>query len=81
MKSSGPKDVAAGIFGVIALVCGIVQFFYLPFLFAPLALVALIVAIMCSPKYRGLYELTAVVITVGFIVGAAIAVKTGHALY
>ncbi len=57
------------------------QFFYVPFAFGPLALVALVIAIMCSPKYRGLYELTAVVLGVGFIVGGTIAVIMDNPLY
>jgi hypothetical protein len=81
MTNSGTKDVVAGIFGVLALVAGIVQFFYVPFAFGPLGLVFLVVAILASPKYRGLYELTAVVLTVGFIVGTAIAVVTDNPLY
>jgi hypothetical protein len=79
--ATGTRDVIAGIFGVIALVASIVQFFYLPFAFAPVGLVALVIATMTSAKYRGLYEFTAVVLLVGFIVGGAVAVITDNPLY
>ena len=66
---------------MVALVAAIVQFFYVPFAFGPLSLVALIIAIMMSPKYRGLYELAVVVASVGFVVGAAYAVIMDNPLY
>jgi len=81
VKNAGTYDVMAGVFGVIALAASIVQFFYVPFAFAPLALLALVIAIMASPKYRGLYELTAVVLVVGFVVGASVAVIADKPLY
>ena len=81
MKNAGTHDVMGGVFGVIALAASIVQFFYVPFAFAPVALLALVIAIMASPKYRGLYEITAVVLAVGFVVGASVAVITDNPLY
>ena len=78
---NGSKDVLAGIFGVIALTASIIQFFYLPFAFAPVALASLVIAIIASPKYKGLYQLTAVLLATGFIVGASIAVLTDNPLY
>jgi hypothetical protein len=81
VTEAGTKDVIAGIFGVLALVASIVQFFYVPMAFGPLGLAFLVIAIMTSSKYRGLYELTAVLLTVGFIVGSAIAVVAENPLY
>ena len=81
MSSSGTKDVVAGIFGVLALVASIVQFFFIPFGLAPVGLVFLMTAIVASPKYRGLYQLTAILLVVGFVVGGAIAVATDNPLY
>ncbi len=81
LKDAGTNDLIAGIFGVIALAASIVQFFYVPFAFAPAALLALAIAIISSPKYRGLYELTAVVLVVGFVVGASVAVIADNPLY
>jgi hypothetical protein len=74
-------EMLAGVFGVIALIGGIVSFFYMPMGIGPLALVALIIAILASPKYRGLYSLAAVLVTCGFIVGSAIAVIADNPLY
>jgi hypothetical protein len=81
MNTSGRNDVIAGIFGVIALAAGVVAFFWVPFLCAPLGLLCLLIAIVASPKYNGLYQLTAVLLVVGFVVGAAIAVATENPLY
>jgi hypothetical protein len=81
MTDDGSYDVAAGIFGVLALVASVVQFFWVPFAFAPVGLTALVIAIMMSPKYRGLYEFTAVVLAVGFIVGSAVTVIADNPLY
>ena len=36
---------------------------------------------MLSPKPRGLYNVAAAVIAVGFVVGASIASGTGNSLY
>ena len=66
---------------MLALVGAIVQFFYLPFAFAPVALACFVIAIIASPKYRGLYQLTAVLLATGFIVGASFAVLTDNPLY
>jgi hypothetical protein len=81
MKNAGTKDVVAGLLGVVALVAGIVQCFYLPFAFGSLTLVALIIAILISPKYRGLYEVTVAVGSVGFVVGVSVAVIMDNPLY
>jgi hypothetical protein len=71
----------AGFVGVIALLAAIVQWFYLPFAFGSLALLLLVISIMTSSKYRGLSQLTAVVASVGFVVGASIAVIMDNPLY
>jgi len=81
MKNAGTRDVPAGIIGAVALVASIVQIVYLPFAFAPIALVALVIAILMSPKYRRLYEATVVVGSVGFVVGVTYAVIMDNPLY
>jgi hypothetical protein len=81
MDTSPTKDVVAGICGVLALVFSVIQFFWVPMAFGPLALIFLVIAISTSPKYKGLYELTAVLLVVGFVVGAAVAVIADNPLY
>ena len=53
----------------------------MPFAFAPLGLVCLVIAILCSPKYRGLYQVAAVALVIGVIIGGWIAVVTDNPLY
>ena len=70
-----------GVFGVASLVTGILAFFWVPFAFTPVSLACLITAIMASPKYKGLYELAAVVLAVAVVVGGAIAVIGDNPIY
>jgi hypothetical protein len=81
VSGSSPRDLAGGVFGVAALVFGILPLFWMPFLFAPLAVVCLMVGIILSPRYRGLYQVAAVVIVLCTVVGGAIAVWRSTALY
>ena len=77
----GASDTAAMVLVGLALVMGIVQWIWLPFLFGPAALLALVVAVMLSPKHSALYTVVGMVIMVGFVVGASIASGTGSSLY
>jgi hypothetical protein len=81
MRGSRALDVVAGILAVLALVAGVVQLVFWPFVFGVLATLAVVIAIMLSPRYRRLYGLTMAVIGVGFVVGASIAVISDNALY
>jgi hypothetical protein len=74
-------DLAGGIFGVAALALGVLSFFYVPFAFAPLGLACLVIAILCSSKYKGLYELAAAALMFGVIIGGWIAVVLDNPLY
>jgi hypothetical protein len=79
--SSTTTDSTGGVFGVLALICGLLAIFWVPFAFAPVGLACLVIAIMCSPKYKGLYEVAAVAIAVGVIVGGTVAVLTDNPIY
>ena len=81
MSGRNGYDLAGGIFGVAALVLGVLAIFFTPFAFAPAGLICLIVAIACSPKYKGLYQVAAVALVAGVIVGGWIAVATDNPLY
>ena len=74
-------DIAGGIFGVAALVFGILAIFFVPFAFAPLGLACLLIAIVSSPKYKGLYQVAAVALFLGVVIGGWIAVVSDNALY
>jgi len=74
-------DIAGGIFGVAALVLGILAIFFVPFALAPLGVLCLVVAILCSAKYRGLYQVAVIALLLGVVVGGWIAVVTDNPLY
>jgi hypothetical protein len=74
-------DLAGGILGVAALVLGILALFWVPFAFAPLGLVCLVIAVMCSSKYKGLYEVALVAVAAGVIIGGWIAAVLENPLY
>jgi hypothetical protein len=75
------SDLLGGIMGVAALVMSLLQLVWWPMLFGPLALLCLVVAVMVSPRYSGLYQTAAVVLAVGFVVGASVAVVADNPLY
>jgi hypothetical protein len=79
--SSTTTDSTGGVFGVLALICGLLAIFWVPFAFAPVGLACLVIAIMVSPKYKGLYEVAAVAIGVGVIVGGTVAVLADNPIY
>jgi len=81
MSGSNGSDLAGGIFGVASLVLGVLAIFFVPFAFAPLGLICLMVAILCSPKYHGLYQVAAVALVIGVVIGGWIAVVTDNPLY
>jgi hypothetical protein len=74
-------ETAAGIFGVAAVVLGIVSFFFVPFASAPVGVVCLVIAIMLSPRYQGLYQLAAVLLIFGVVIGGGIAAAYENPLY
>lgn len=78
---SSRENRFAQVFIALALAAGLIAFFYRPFAFAPAGLLALVIAILIAPKYQTLFRLCAVVLVVGFVVGAAIAVATENPLY
>jgi hypothetical protein len=75
------RDLVGGIFGVAALAMSILQIIWVPMAFAPLALVCLVIAIMLTPRYTGLFQTAAVVLALGFIVGSTVAVLGDNPLY
>jgi hypothetical protein len=81
MNGRNGYDLVGGIFGVAALVLGVLAIFFVPFAFAPLGLACLVVAILFSSKYKGLYQVAAVALVLGVIVGGWIAVVSDNALY
>jgi len=74
-------DIAGGIFGVAALALGILAIFFVPFAFAPLGLACLVIALLNSQKYKGLYQVAAVALFLGVVIGGWIAVVTDNPLY
>ena len=79
--SQSTKDLVAGVLGVASLVTGILTFFWVPFAFAPASAICLVAAIVTSPKYKGLYELAALVLAIAVVVGGSVAAIGENPLY
>ena len=81
MKDASARELIAGILALVAFVAGVIQLFYRPLAFAPVAVLALLIAVMMTSKYRTVYVVGVALLSVGFVVGAAIAVALERPLY
>jgi hypothetical protein len=81
MSAQRPADVVAAALSVLGVAAGIVSIFYRPFLFAPPGLLLACIAIVMSAKNRRLAGLACAVISVGWLIGASIAVWDSNPLY
>jgi hypothetical protein len=80
MGETTPERVAWGL-TVLALVGGLVAFFYCPFLFGPAGVVLLAIAIIITSRHRTLTAVAMLVVGLGTVVGGSIAAATGNPLY
>jgi hypothetical protein len=80
VKSSGKETASVVLLG-LALVGSVVELFYRPLGIALPALVATMVGISISNKYRRLGLIATAAITLGFLIGASIAIWNSRALY
>jgi hypothetical protein len=71
----------AQVFVALSLAAGLIAFFYRPFAFAPVGLLALLISVMIAPRYTTLHRLCGTVVVLGFVVGAAIAVATDNPIF
>jgi hypothetical protein len=74
-------DLLAGLFGAIALFCGLVAIVYHPIAFAVAAALLALVSAGMSPRHQTLAAIALVVTAVGFVAGLAIAVITKNPLW
>jgi hypothetical protein len=81
MKSGRPADLVALVLYIAALAAAIVELFYLPFLFGPLGLLLVVVAVMTSASNRRLAGAAFLALGLGFVIGASIAVWYSNPLY
>ena len=81
MSDARTTELFAGLFTLIALAAGVIEIFYRPLAFGALGLLALMIAIMMTPKYRTLNAVGLALLSIGFVVGAAIAVALENPLY
>jgi hypothetical protein len=75
------SELVAGALVVLALVGAVIAFFYRPFVFAPAGMLALLISILLTPRYRTLVGAAIVLLSVSFVVGGSIAAATDRALY
>ena len=81
MSDARPSEAFSGLATGVALVAGLVELFYKPFLFAPIGVLLLLAGTIASGRYRRLTATAAFVIAICFVIGAAIAVWDSRALY
>ena len=81
MNESSARNTASAVLIAIGLIAAIVELFVTPFLFTPIAAIALLIGIGISDKYRRFGLTMAIVVSACFIIGAAAAVWSSRALY
>jgi hypothetical protein len=74
-------DTASAVLLSIGLLAGLVQLGYRPFLFGPIALLSMLVGAAMSARYKRFSLAVACVVTVGLVIGAAVAVWGSRPLY
>jgi hypothetical protein len=78
---SGVREGIAGLLAACALFLGALELFYRPFRLVPVAVLLLMIATVMSREQQKLIRLTAGVVGVCFVAGAALQVLTHHPLF
>ncbi len=81
MSERRPADGAAVVLLAIGLVSAVVALFYRPFGVAPIGILAVLAAAGLSGRHRRFSRLAAGLVSLGFLIGAAIAVWYSRPLY
>lgn len=81
MSERGTADLVSGALLTLGLLAGIVQVAFRPFLLGPAALLAVLIGVALSGRYRRLGLVAMFVIATLFVVGAAITVWYSRPLY
>lgn len=81
MESRSTSDTISGAFFVIAILASVAALVTRPFIFGPLGLVVVLIGCFPSGRYRRLSLTAALLVTVCFVIGAALAVWSSRALY
>jgi hypothetical protein len=76
-----PADLIAVILYSLGAAAGIAAIFIWPFLFAPIGLLLVLVAVVLSANNRRLSGAAITVVIFGFLIGASIAIWHSKALY
>ena len=81
MSQPRKRDIYGAILAVGAAVAALVGVVWLPFLFGPAAVIAVLVGALTSQTHTMLIRAATFTVGIAFVVGAALAVASGHALY
>ena len=81
MSQPRKRDIYGAILAVGAAVAALVGVFWLPFLFGPAAVIAVLIGALTSQTHTLLIRTATLTVGIAFVVGAAIAVARSHALY
>lgn len=81
MSESSSKDTVAVALIGLGLVAAAVDLFYRPFIFTPVAALLMLIGIGITDKHRRYGLSAAIVVSVCFVIGAAVAVWGSRPLY
>jgi hypothetical protein len=74
-------DSASAVMLSLGLIAGLVQLGYRPFLFGPIAILAMLIGARMSARYKRYSMAVLFLITAGLVIGAAVAVWGSRPLY
>jgi hypothetical protein len=80
-NDSSSRATASAALIVIGLAAALVDLFYEPFVFTPVAALAMLIGTAISSRYRRFGLAAAGIVTACFVIGSAVAVWGSRALY
>jgi hypothetical protein len=81
VSAERPADIAALVLYFLGIAGGIAAIIHWPFLFTPIGLLLVLIGIVASPANRQIARAAVVVLVLGFMIGASIAVWNSNPLY
>jgi ABC-type enterobactin transport system permease subunit len=75
------RDIYGAVLAVGAAIAALVGIFWLPFVFGPGAVIAVLIGALTSQTHTTLIRAATFTVGIAFVVGAALAVSGSHALY
>lgn len=81
MSQPRKRDIYGAILAIAGAIGALVGVFWLPFLWGPAGVIAVLVGALTSQTHTQLIRVATFTVGIAFVVGAALAVSGSHALY